>query len=397
MGTILNRTRLFFIVSFLAKALQIPLAVGKSQSNSLCAELIWPKGYPCDEITVETADGFLLGLQHIPFGVAGPSDIPGPAVLLVHGLTAGGDNYVVNDPKEDLALILADAGFDVYIGSNRNTRWSHGSSKYKPEEKAYWDWTLDELAAFDVPAFVEYVYNKRGGSKIFYIGHSQGTLTLMAGLTGGGTAAEQMKDKLRGVVFLAPVAYVTHLSAALVGLLFNTYADQILPLVGIGPADSRILISSVCKLNADACSDLLRGYIGTNSYLNSTRRPTYLKYFPQPTSSYNLNHFGQIKRSEKFGKYDRGPKENLERYGQEEPPLYQLAKFPSESFPQLFFTGGIDQLADPSDTKRLLQELPTSGVREVINLPEYGHGDFVLAQRANIDVYSKIVSFFKSN
>lgn len=107
-------------------------------------------------------------------------------------------------------------------------------------------------------------------------------------------------------------------------------------------------------------------------------------------------HFA-VKRSEKFGKYDRGPKENLERYGQEEPPLYQLAKFPSESFPQLFFTGGIDQLADPSDTKRLLQELPTSGVREVINLPEYGHGDFVLAQRANIDVYSKIVSFFKSN
>lgn len=53
MGTILNRTRLFFIVSFLAKALQIPLAVGKSQSNSLCAELIWPKGYPCDEITVQ--------------------------------------------------------------------------------------------------------------------------------------------------------------------------------------------------------------------------------------------------------------------------------------------------------------------------------------------------------
>ncbi|BBN06462.1 lysosomal acid lipase/cholesteryl ester hydrolase [Marchantia polymorpha subsp. ruderalis] len=385
------------LASVFLNLLELSFVLGQQgKPTSLCAELIVPKGYPCDEIIVETADGFLLGLQHIPHGVAAPSGPAGPAVLLLHGLSAAGDNFVVNDPKEDLALILADSGFDVYIGSNRNTQWSHGSSKYKPEEKAYWDWSLDELSSYDVPAFVDYVYNKTGGSKLFYVAHSQGTLTLYAGLSGGGPAAEQMKDKLRGAVFLAPSAYVTYLNAAIPAITFDVYADQILPILGVGPADFNQILNIVCKISPPACSDFFLGYIGTNSYINDTRRPTYLKYFPQATSSYNINHFGQIRRSGKFQKYDRGAAENLKVYGQKDPPLYDLSKYPSESFPQLFFIGGRDQVANPRDAARLLSELPSTGDREVVTLPDYGHEDFVFGQRSYIDVYPKIISFFRS-
>lgn len=127
------------LASVFLNLLQLSFVLGQQgKPTSLCAELIVPKGYPCDEIIVrllchetlywknqkecsaihlvaisfvrywrpvkrltelttddtgwieqvETADGFLLGLQHIPHGVAAPSGPAGPAVLLLHGLSA---------------------------------------------------------------------------------------------------------------------------------------------------------------------------------------------------------------------------------------------------------------------------------------------------------------------
>lgn len=38
----------------------------------------------------------------------------------------GGDDWVLNPPDQSLAYILADHGFDVWIGNMRCTRWSHG-------------------------------------------------------------------------------------------------------------------------------------------------------------------------------------------------------------------------------------------------------------------------------
>jgi len=146
-------------------------AIGASgeEGKGMCATVVNGTGYPCTEYTVETQDGFLLGLQRISRGRDGTKRLP---VLLQHGLLQGGDNWFLNLPSQSLGFILADEGFDVWIANGRGTRWSHGHKTYSKHDREYWDWTWDELAEFDLPAMLKFVMTTTG-SKVFYVGHSQ--------------------------------------------------------------------------------------------------------------------------------------------------------------------------------------------------------------------------------
>lgn len=145
----------------------------KTENRGMCATVVNGTGYACEEYTVETEDGFLLGLQRISHhGSTSENKPQGPPVLLQHGLLQGGDNWVLNLPSQSLGFILADEGFDVWIANGRGTRWSHGHKAFSKHDKEYWDWTWDELAEFDLPAMLQFVVTTTG-SKVFYVGHSQ--------------------------------------------------------------------------------------------------------------------------------------------------------------------------------------------------------------------------------
>jgi lysosomal acid lipase/cholesteryl ester hydrolase len=149
---------------------------GKAKGGKgMCEEVLDGSGYPCLEYLVQTEDGFLLGLQRIPHGHDNnllTLKKQKPPVLLQHGLLQGGDNWFLNPPGQSLGFILADEGFDVWIANVRGTRWSHGHIALTKTDREYWDWTWDELAMYDLPAMLKFVY-KTTGSKVFYVGHSQ--------------------------------------------------------------------------------------------------------------------------------------------------------------------------------------------------------------------------------
>ena len=62
------------------------------------------------------------------------------------------------------------------MGNVRGSIYSREHVKYKPREYKFWEWTWDEMAKYDLPAFLDYVTNHTQEEKVYYIGFSQGTM-----------------------------------------------------------------------------------------------------------------------------------------------------------------------------------------------------------------------------
>ncbi|GAU24572.1 hypothetical protein TSUD_149130 [Trifolium subterraneum] len=127
---------------------------------------------------VTTEDGYILSLQRMPARLSGKK-ADKPPVLIQH-----------------------DSGFDVWLVNGRGTKYSTMHTSLSPNDKAYWDWSWDELANYDLPASVQYVYNQTG-QKIYYVGHSQGSLMAFVALSHG-----KLLNMLKSAALLSPIAHM---------------------------------------------------------------------------------------------------------------------------------------------------------------------------------------------
>eukprot|EP01089_Gocevia_fonbrunei_P006697 TRINITY_DN1755_c0_g1_i2.p1 TRINITY_DN1755_c0_g1~~TRINITY_DN1755_c0_g1_i2.p1 ORF type:complete len:121 (+),score=17.61 TRINITY_DN1755_c0_g1_i2:17-379(+) len=103
------------------KVLQVAVALallGCVVSQLNVTETIRSYGYTCYDYSALTSDGYYLSLQNIPRGISGKPASKG-VVFYQHGLTDSAIGAVLNPPDESFPFILADAGYDVWLGNNR--------------------------------------------------------------------------------------------------------------------------------------------------------------------------------------------------------------------------------------------------------------------------------------
>ncbi|GIY22139.1 gastric triacylglycerol lipase [Caerostris darwini] len=314
------------------------------------SQLISSKGYPVEEYTVQTADGYLLGVQRIPHGRNGPRNFHGKqeVVFLQHGLLSAASDWVINMPNESLGYILADLGYDVWLGNTRGNTYSRRHIKLTPKMKEFWDYSFAEMAEYDHPAMIDFILNKTGQEKLSYIGHSQGTTSPFAMLSD----KTEYNDKLKIFIALGPVTTCGYITSPIKYLApFTKEIDFLASLIGIdeflpnGPF-MKFLSEYVCDEPIRwICSDIVFAMFGVDlPELNETRMGVYAAHTPAGSSAKSVAHYGQLVESGKFNKYDYGKKENLVRYGQETPPEYDLTKITT---PVALMWGLNDDLADP--------------------------------------------------
>jgi hypothetical protein len=213
---------------------------------------------------------------------------------------------------------------------------------------------------------------------------------------GGFSTNPELAAKVDLFIALAPVAFVNHQTSFLITLLSVLDVDVIFELFGVQdflPSDDLIhyLAGTLCESAPWACADvvfLICGYDITN--LNESRIALYADYTPAGTSVRNMVHWAQQVQDGNFQMFDYGPIGNIQHYNSFYPPQYPLQNLTSPKI--AFFTGTKDDLADPTDVKRLIDALPNSNKPIVVNnQPTYEHLDFTWGKNAYQLIYPQIV------
>ncbi|GMT13828.1 hypothetical protein PFISCL1PPCAC_28475, partial [Pristionchus fissidentatus] len=73
-------------------------------------------------------------------------------------------------------MILADAGFDVFLIQLRGKTHSKRHLNLTSDNREFWKFTLDEHAKFDATSAVDKVLQLNGAPYLYWVGHSQGTI-----------------------------------------------------------------------------------------------------------------------------------------------------------------------------------------------------------------------------
>jgi len=263
-------------------------------------EIVTSMGYQIDTYYVTTEDGYILTMFNILHGTR--TKTGGPPVLLQHGLLDSSYTFVNNFQNQSLAYILSDQGFDVWFGNNRGNRYGRNHTTLNPDDgtNAFWYFTWDDMATYDVPAMIDFVISKTGYDSLSWVGHSEGTIQMFAAgtLTDQSVKIRRSLSKVNLFVALAPVAYVYHLkSKELVALAKNGVAQKLIDkeLYEFLPyGNIELLAPTFCRFGPALCNAFLRTLCGPSSNLNETRLQVYVSETPAGTSIYNIDHWAQV-------------------------------------------------------------------------------------------------------
>ncbi|KAL8187097.1 UNVERIFIED_CONTAM: hypothetical protein K2H54_033035 [Gekko kuhli] len=370
---------------------------GEKQRWLQLSEIISFRGYPSEEYEIVTEDGYILTVNRIPHGKGGQwSKDPRPVVFLQHGFLADASNWVSNFDYNSLGFMLADAGYDVWLGNSRGNTWSQKHIQYTVKQEEFWAFSFDEMAKYDLPASVNFILNKTGQEDIYYVGHSQGTTMGFIAFS----TVPQLAKKIKMFFALAPVATVKFSSSPMVklgkfpDLLFKEVfgTKQFLPQNSI----IKWIATHICihVLLDDLCGNLFFLISGFNERnLNMTRVDVYSAHCPAGTSVQNVLHWTQMTKSGQFRAFDWGSKaRNMAHYNQSTPPYYKTREM---RVPTALWSGGHDWLADPLDIALLLPEIPNLVYHK--NIPEWEHLDFIWGLDAPQRMYKEIIELMQKN
>ncbi|CAH2055600.1 unnamed protein product, partial [Iphiclides podalirius] len=342
-------------------------------------QLIRNAGYPAERHHARTADGYVLQMHRIRAGgrAKGARDTKAKrAVLLVHGLFGCSSNFVIMGPDRSLGYILADAGYDVWLGNLRGNLHTTHRNLTRDNPK-FWDYSFHEHGKYDVPALIDEVLSVTGLPRLLYIGHSMGTTSFFAAMS----LRPEYNKKVLAAVALAPAVYLDNMKPLAEMLIKRIELSKLMRSHGIISASLQpelqdLVISSLCSskdLRNNICVQLLQDIAGEDYEQTDPEVMMELMSRLQPASWRQLEHFGKIALTSVFTSWGDGVN------GMPRP--YNLT---SVRVPVLLLYGENDRLTEKSQVMRLAEELQGTGMLEAVRpgctWPKFNHVDFIFAK-----------------
>lgn len=354
-------------------------------------QMIIAHGYRSESHTVLTADGYMLTMQRI---ITNSDVLYKRSVLIHHGLLGSADDWLILGSERALPYILVNNGYDVWLLNARGNKYSKIHINRNKERPEFWDFSWHEMGVYDLPAVIKYISEITRNAEINFIGHSMGATALLVLLS----TSPEYNYILRSGVLLAPLAFMFHAKGPM-RLFADFYSKNGLNSLnflgqtkfipnGMFP---RQITEKYCKgVDLTCANPLLLLANGGREILDNNLKEKILAHVPAGGSAKTIIHYVQSVKSGFFQMFDYGTINNIRKYGNSTPPLYDLRQV---TLPLAFFTSPSDWLSTVSDVQTLLPLLQHVNVHHVVKADDFDHLDFAWSQDAPELVFDFIISF----
>lgn len=341
--------------------------------------------YKCYEYVVQTADGYLLAIHRIINSETRASmslHAKPPVVYFHHGLLTNSELFVLGDThSKNLPLLLADRGFDVWLGNNRGNKYSRKHVNLSSSSKEFWDYSLDEFALYDIPNTLDYILQVTKVEKLTYIGFSQGSAQAIAAFA----LNPRLNNVVNLFVGLSPAMVPKGINNPILSSFINAAPAFLFRLFG-----ERAILPSVVfwqklmgPLNYEFVVDKSLKFLFNWNHKNISNIQKKIGYphLFSPTSVKSVVHWFQIITKHRFQMYDEGGYAGsaltaLSMHNAHN--NHRVAPFPVQTIttPSLLIYGKSDMLMDIEFTKKSLDSCQKI---DIIGIDHYEHMDTLWA------------------
>ncbi|KAF2905645.1 hypothetical protein ILUMI_00535 [Ignelater luminosus] len=371
-------------------------------------EIIKRYGYPVEGYTVVTEDGYLLQLFRIGSGIhnsewdsdqndsqkdiknhnsQSDSSLKRPAVLLIPGIESSALDFVIGGPDQSLAFILADNGFDVFLGNVRGSRFGRTHKTLDPDhDPAFWRFCWEDIAVKDLPAIIDTIYSTARPEHLMYVGHMQGSTLfyIMA------SEKAEYRDRVHVMITLGPIAFLGNTKNLMLKLASekkdlagwitrNFGQNEFKPSKeAMEDGGMQDCLRSKDEIMCKHSFFLLNGYNSNQLNMTTVERlmKNMLKY--TGTATKELLHYGQLVKSGRFTNM-QGEDYNLQRI----------------NTPIILIYTTHDMASTVEDVDMLLRHLP--GVYRAVKITELTNNlDLLFGNNVGDIVYKRLIAVLRS-